>query len=46
MAAAVAAGTTAAAMYIDAKTGIGADIIALKGFKRGGQIWEEAGIYS
>ncbi|OBT41053.1 hypothetical protein VE00_08381 [Pseudogymnoascus sp. WSF 3629] len=41
-AAAVVAGTTAAAMYIDAKTGIGADITALKGFKRGGKIWEEA----
>lgn len=41
----MAAGT-AAAMYIDAKTGIGADITALKGFKRGGNIWEEAGTYS
>jgi len=41
----VAAGTTAAAMYFDAKTGIGADITALRGFKKGGKIWEEAGIY-
>lgn len=40
------AGTTAAAMYINAKTGIGADIAALKGFKAGGKIWEDAGICS
>lgn len=41
----MAVGTTAAAMYFDAKTGIGADIRALRGFKKGGRIWEEAGIY-
>lgn len=40
------AGTTAAAMYVEGKTGIMNDIRAIRGMKRGQKIWEEAGIYT